>query len=91
MDKSIHYIIADIVNRSYNQSDFLLKLCDNDLILYINLEAKLKCNFPNFVPADKETLEYVLNTNNKASDYKFNALDSSIKDIPKFTEIFLKR
>lgn len=90
-DKDIHYLIADIVNRSYNQSDFLLNLCDNDLIKYMQLEAKLKSHFNFFVPADKETVEYILNTEHKISDFKFNALDTSTKDIPKFIEIFLRK
>ena len=52
--------LSDCTNRSYGQTLFLFELLDRDLKKLVLLEQKLKNNFVNYCPGDKEECEKVL-------------------------------
>lgn len=62
--KDIFDRLSDVTNRSLDQTKFLFKLVDNDLLKLIELEEKIKNNFQ-ATPGDKEAVERILNM-----DYK---------------------
>ena len=52
--------LSTVTNRSYGQTEFLFKLCDNNLSRLVKLEQKLKNNHVAYCPGDREEVEKVL-------------------------------
>lgn len=71
--------LSTLTNRSYSQTEFLCRLCNNDLKKLVLLEQKILNNFLSYCPGDKEAVEDVLSMSDGSgwafSDERYSKLD----------------